>query len=158
MENKTLIEKKINPWIVMIPVMLSVFMFALDETISNVALPYMAGSFSISHNESTWIITSYLVASGVVIPAVDFFSKLLGRKTYFLISVKIFTIVTGLWGLSTSMPMILLARILQGIGGGGIMPISQAIIFEIFPLSLYLKAPQKIYPRSHSTRVFFLHS
>lgn len=56
-------EKKINPWIVMIPVMLSVFMFALDETISNVALPYMAGSFSISHNESTWIITSYLVAS-----------------------------------------------------------------------------------------------
>ena len=61
-----------NPWIVMIPVMLSVFMFALDETISNVALPYMAGSFSVSHNESTWIITSYLVASGVVIPAVDF--------------------------------------------------------------------------------------
>ena len=92
MENKTFTEKKINPWIVMIPVMLSVFMFALDETISNVALPYMAGSFSISHNESTWIITSYLVASGVVIPAVDFFSKLLGRKTYFLISVTIKTI------------------------------------------------------------------
>ena len=69
-------EKHLNPWIVMIPVMLSVFMFALDETISNVALPYMAGSFSISHNESTWIITSYLVASGIVIPAVDFFSKL----------------------------------------------------------------------------------
>lgn len=126
-------EKKINPWIVMIPVMLSVFMFALDETISNVALPYMAGSFSISHNESTWIITSYLVSSGVVIPAVDFFSKLLGRKTYFLISVTIFTIASVLCGLSTSMPMILLARILQGIGGGGIMPISQAIIFEIFP-------------------------
>ncbi len=126
-------EKHLNPWIVMIPVMLSVFMFALDETISNVALPYMAGSFSISHNESTWIITSYLVASGVVIPAVDFFSKLMGRKTYFLISVTIFTIASVLCGLSKSMAMILFARILQGIGGGGIMPISQAIIFEIFP-------------------------
>ena len=126
-------EKHFNPWIVMIPVMLSVFMFALDETISNVALPYMAGSFSISHNESTWIITSYLVASGVVIPAVDFFSKLMGRKTYFLISVTIFTIASVLCGLSKSMAMILFARILQGIGGGGIMPISQAIIFEIFP-------------------------
>lgn len=133
MENTLNRNKNINPWIVMIPVMLSVFMFALDETISNVALPYMAGSFSISHNESTWIITSYLVASGVIIPAVDFFSKLFGRKTYFLISVTIFTVASVLCGLSTSMTMILFARILQGIGGGGIMPISQAIIFEIFP-------------------------
>ena len=71
---------KLNPWVTMIPLMISIFMFALDETISNVALPYMAGTFSISHNESTWIITSYLVASGVVIPTVDFFSKLMGRK------------------------------------------------------------------------------
>ena len=126
-------KPKTNPWIIMIPTMLTVFMFALDETISNVALPYMAGTFSISHNESTWIITSYLVASGIVIPAVDFFSKLMGRKTYFLLSVLIFTIASVLCGLSTSMPMILFSRILQGIGGGGIMPISQAIIFEIFP-------------------------
>ena len=123
----------VNPWVIMIPVMIAVFMYALDETISNVALPYMAGSFSISHNESTWIITSYLVASGVIIPAVDFFSKLMGRKAYFLLSITIFTIASILCGLSTSMPMILFARILQGIGGGGIMPISQAIIFEIFP-------------------------
>ena len=122
-----------NPWLVMIPVMLSVFMFALDETISNVALPYMAGSFSISHNESTWIITSYLVASGVVIPAVDFFCKLFGRKAYLLISIVIFTIASILCGISNSMSMMLFSRVLQGIGGGGIMPISQAIIFEIFP-------------------------
>lgn len=122
-----------NPWLVMIPVMLSVFMFALDETISNVALPYMAGSFSISHNESTWIITSYLVASGVVIPAVDFFCKLFGRKAYLLISIAIFTIASILCGISNSMGMMLFSRVLQGIGGGGIMPISQAIIFEIFP-------------------------
>ena len=124
---------KINPWVTMIPVMLSIFMFALDETISNVALPYMAGTFSISHNESTWIITSYLVASGIVIPAVDFFSKLVGRKQYFLFSITIFTLASVLCGLATSMPMMLFARILQGIGGGGIMPIGQAIIFEIFP-------------------------
>lgn len=126
-------EFKINPWITMIPVMLSIFMFALDETISNVALPYMAGTFSISHNESTWIITSYLVASGVIIPMVDFFSKLIGRKQYFILSIVIFTISSVLCGLANSMGMMLIARIIQGIGGGGIMPIAQAVIFEIFP-------------------------
>ena len=124
---------KINPWITMIPVMLSIFMFALDETISNVALPYMAGSFSISHNESTWIITSYLVASGIVIPTVDFFSRLIGRKQYFILSIIIFTVASIFCGLANSMAMMLVARIIQGIGGGGIMPIAQAIIFEIFP-------------------------
>lgn len=117
----------------MIPLMLSIFMFALDETISNVALPYMAGTFSVSHNESTWIITSYLVASGITIPAVDFFSKLIGRKQYFMLSIIIFTIASILCGIANSMTMMLLARILQGIGGGGIMPIAQAMIFEIFP-------------------------
>lgn len=126
-------EFKINPWITMIPVMLSIFMFALDGTISNVALPYMAGSFSISRNESTWIITSYLVASGIIIPTVDFFSKLIGRKQYFMSSIVIFVLASILCGLSNSMPMMLFSRILQGIGGGGIMPISQAVIFEIFP-------------------------
>lgn len=124
---------KINPWITMIPVMLSIFMFALDETISNVALPYMAGTFSISHNESTWIITSYLVASGIVIPAVDFFSRLIGRKQYFILSIIIFTLASIMCGLANSMSMMLIARIIQGIGGGGIMPIAQAVIFEIFP-------------------------
>ncbi len=124
---------KVNPWIAMIPIMLSIFMFALDETISNVALPHMAGTFSVSQNESTWIITSYLVASGVIIPTVDFFCKLTGRKQYFLLSLVIFTIASILCGISTSMPMMLVSRILQGIGGGGIMPIAQAIIFEIFP-------------------------
>ena len=123
---------KINPWITMIPVMLSIFMFALDETISNVALPYMAGTFSVSRNESTWIITSYLVAGGIVIPTVDFFSKLIGRKQYFILSIVIFTIASIMCGLSNSMGMMLISRIIQGIGGGGILPIGQAIIFEIF--------------------------
>ena len=131
---------KINPWITMIPVMLSIFMFALDGTISNVALPYMAGTFSVSQNESTWIITSYLVASGIIIPTVDFFSKLIGRKQYFILSIIIFTIASIMCGLANSMPMMLAARILQGIGGGGIMPIAQAIIFEIFPKEKLPKA------------------
>ena len=124
---------KINPWVTMVPLMLSIFMFALDETISNVALPYMAGTFSISHNESTWIITSYLVASGIVIPAVDFFSKFMGRKQYFMLSIIIFTLASILCGCANSMAMMLFSRVLQGIGGGGIMPIAQAMIFEIFP-------------------------
>ena len=132
---ETTVEKwefKINPWITMIPVMLSIFMFALDETISNVALPYMAGTFSVSRNESTWIITSYLVAGGIVIPTVDFFSKLIGRKQYFMLSIIIFTVASIMCGLSNSMGMMLISRIIQGVGGGGILPIGQAIIFEIF--------------------------
>ena len=124
---------KLNPWVTMVPLMLSIFMFALDETISNVALPYMAGTFSISHNESTWIITSYLVASGIVIPTVDFFSKLIGRKQYFILSLIIFTFASLLCGMSNSMAMMLFSRILQGAGGGGILPVVQAMIFEIFP-------------------------
>ena len=123
---------KINPWITMIPIILSIFMYALDGTISNVALPYMAGTFSISHNESTWIITSYLVASGIIIPTVDFFSKLIGRKQYFILSLLVFIGASIMCGLANSMPMMLISRILQGIGGGGIMPIAQAVIFEIF--------------------------
>ena len=93
----------------------------------------MAGTFSISQNESTWIITSYLVASGVIIPMVDFFSKLIGRKQYFIVSIIIFTVASIMCGLANSMPMMLISRIIQGIGGGGIMPIAQAVIFEIFP-------------------------
>ena len=73
-----------NPWIISIPLMISMFMFVLDETISNVALPYMAGTFSVSHNESTWILTSYLIASGLIIPSVDFLCKKFGRNNYFL--------------------------------------------------------------------------
>lgn len=74
-----------NPWLISIPLMSAVFMYALDETISNVALPYMAGSFSCSHNEATWVITFYLIASGIIIPAVDFLCKLMGRKNFLML-------------------------------------------------------------------------
>lgn len=76
-------KPKINPWIMIIPVMLAVFIYVLDGTIGNVALPHMAGSFSATRDESMWILTSYLIAAGIVIPAVDFFSKLCGRKNFF---------------------------------------------------------------------------
>ena len=78
-------KPSINPWVASIPLMFAAFMFVLDETIANVALPYMAGSFSISRQESMWILTSYLVASGIVIPMVDWFSKVMGRKRFFML-------------------------------------------------------------------------
>ncbi len=121
-----------NPWLISIPLMASVFMYALDETISNVALPYMAGSFSCSHNEATWVVTFYLIASGIIIPAVDFFCKLLGRKNFFLLSIIIFTLASFLCGVSNSLIMMVLARFLQGLGGGAILPLSQSIMMESF--------------------------
>ena len=85
-------KPKGNPWLISAPLMLAMFMFVLDETISNVALQFMAGTFSVAHNESTWILTSYLIASGLVIPSVDFLCKKFGRNNYYLFSVALFTI------------------------------------------------------------------
>lgn len=125
-------KPKINPWIMIIPVMLAVFIYVLDGTIGNVALPHMAGSFSATRYESMWILTSYLIAAGIVIPAVDFFSKLCGRKNFFIISILMFTIASMLCGMAKNIEFMIFARILQGFGGGGILPISQAIIIESF--------------------------
>ncbi len=122
-----------NPWLISAPLMAAVFMYALDETISNVALPYMAGSFSCSHNEATWVITFYLIASGIIIPAVDFLCKLFGRKNLFLLSIIIFTISSFLCGIANSIITMVLARFLQGLGGGAILPLTQAIMMESFP-------------------------
>jgi len=122
-----------NPWLIATPMMIAVFMFALDETISNVALPYMAGTFSVSHTESTWIITSYLIASGIVITTSDFFCKLMGRNNYFMLSVLVFTIASFMCGAADSIGMMIFSRFLQGLGGGGILPLTQAIMLESFP-------------------------
>jgi DHA2 family multidrug resistance protein len=125
-------QPSVNPWLVALPTVFAAFMFVLDETIANVALPHMAGSFSISRSESTWILTSYLVASGIAITAVDWFCKLIGRKNFFIVSVILFTVASVLCGLSNSIEMILLARILQGFGGGGLLPVAQAALLESF--------------------------
>ena len=124
----------INPWLMIVPVIMAVFMFALDETVSNVALTYIAGSFSVSQNESIWIVTSYLIASGIIIPSVDFFCKLMGRKQFFMLCLIVFTVSSFMCGISRSMGMIVIARFVQGLGGGSILPLSQAIIMESFPV------------------------
>ena len=123
----------INPWLMITPVMLAIFMFVLDETISNVALTYIAGSMSVSLNESTWVLTSYLIASGIAIPLVAAASKIFGRKNYFMICTIVFTISSFLCAISHSMIEIVLARFLQGLGGGGLLPLGQSIMLESFP-------------------------
>jgi len=125
---------QINPWLTTIAVMSAAFMFVLDGTIANVALPQMAGSFSSSNDEATWILTSYLIASGIVVPSVDWFSKFFGRKQFFIGCIVLFTIASLLCGLATSLDMMILARVLQGLGGGALLPVAQAILLEAFPL------------------------
>ena len=122
-----------NPWISVIPVLLAVFIYVIDGTIANVALPHMAGSFSATRDESMWILTSYLIASGIIIPSVDFFSKLCGRKNFYVISILLFTAASMLCGMAKNLGGMVIFRILQGAGGGGILPISQAVMMESFP-------------------------
>ena len=121
-----------SPWLIAIPTIFAAFMFVLDETIANVALPHMAGTFSVSRQESMWILTSYIVASGIMITAVDWFCKKLGRKNFFIGSICLFTVSSFMCGISNSIEMILIARILQGLGGGGLLPVAQAVMLEGF--------------------------
>lgn len=122
-----------NPWPATIAVMIATFMFVLDSTIANVALPHMAGSFSSSNQEAIWILTSYLVASGIILPSVNWFSGVFGRKKFFMHCVLLFTVASFLCGLAKSLDQMILARILQGLGGGAIIPIAQSILLESFP-------------------------
>jgi len=126
-------QTSVNPWLIAISVMLGTFMVVLDSSVANVALPHMAGSFSASSNESMWILTSYLVATGVILPSTAWFSNLFGRKNFFIICIIIFTIASAACGASTSLNMMIIARIIQGLGGGALMPISQAVLLESFP-------------------------
>ena len=121
-----------NKWLLIIPTMLAAFLFALDETIANIALPHIAGSFSVSSQESIWVLTSYLIASCLTIPLLDWLSRLLGRKNMFISMVALFTIASLLCGISTSMGMIVVGRFLQGLGGGILIPVAQAIVMEEF--------------------------
>jgi len=122
-----------HPLLTTLAVMLATFIFVLDSTIANVALPHMAGSFSASQEEAIWILTSYLIASGIILPSVAWFSGMFGRKNFFIACILIFTFASMLCGCSTSLEMMLVARIIQGIGGGAMLPVSQAIIMESFP-------------------------
>jgi len=123
-----------NPWPATLAVMLATFIFVLDSTIANVALPHMAGSFSSSNEEAMWILTSYMIASGIILPSVGWFSGVFGRKKFFISCVIVFTVASFLCGLATSLDQMILARILQGLGGGAIIPIAQSILLENFPI------------------------
>src|SRR6201997_4408566 len=122
-----------NPWLVAIAVMLATFMEVLDTSIAAVALPYIAGSLSATNDEATWVLTSYLVANAVVLPASTWFSLKFGRKRFLITCIVIFTVSSFLCGAATSLWMILLARAVQGAGGGALQPLSQAILLESFP-------------------------
>ena len=122
-----------NPWIVAISVMLATFMEVLDTTITSVALPYIAGSMAASNSEATWVMTTYLIANAVILPASNWFGLRFGRKRFLLICVSLFIAASFLCGVAPSMSLLLLARVLQGAGGGALQPISQAVLLESFP-------------------------
>jgi DHA2 family multidrug resistance protein len=123
----------INPWWIAFTVMLSTFMEVLDTSIANVALPHIAGSLSAGIDESTWVLTSYLVSNAIVLPLTGWFSRLFGRKRFYMSCVTIFIVSSLLCGLAPSLPLLVFFRVLQGAGGGGLQPVSQAILVESFP-------------------------
>jgi MFS transporter, DHA2 family, multidrug resistance protein len=122
-----------NPWLIAVTVTLAAFMEVLDTTIVNVALPHIAGTLSVSYDEATWALTSYLVANSIVLPISAFFGRLLGRKRYFVICIFAFTACSFLCGISNNLAELIVFRVLQGFFGGGLQPNQQSIILDTFP-------------------------
>jgi len=123
----------INPWFIAVVVTLATFMELLDTAIANVALPHIAGGLAVSADESTWVLTSYLVSNAVVLPLSAWLSRLFGRKRYYMICVGLFTLSSLLCGLAPSLGLLIFFRVLQGVGGGGLAPVEQAILVDTFP-------------------------
>jgi MFS transporter, DHA2 family, multidrug resistance protein len=123
----------INPWVVALTVTLATFMELLDTSIANVSLPYIAGGLGRSFDEVTWILTTYLVANAVVLPMSAWLSRVFGRKNYYMACVALFTITSLFCGIAPTLGIMLMARVLQGIGGGGLAPVEQAILVDTFP-------------------------
>ncbi len=126
-------QPQVNPWAVALTVTLATFMELLDTSIANVSLPHIAGGLGRSFDETTWVLTSYLVANAVVLPMSAWLSRALGRKRYYMISVGLFTATSLLCGLAPSLTFLVLFRVFQGIGGGGLAPVEQAILVDTFP-------------------------
>ncbi|MGH9608363.1 MAG: DHA2 family efflux MFS transporter permease subunit [Bryobacteraceae bacterium] len=124
----------VNPWLIAVAVILPTFMEVLDTSIASVALPYIAGSLSSSVNEASWVLTFYLLSNAIILPASTWFSLRFGRRNYLIASVVVFTIASFFVGAADSLLMILVARLVQGAAGGGLQPLSQAILTESFPL------------------------
>jgi DHA2 family multidrug resistance protein len=126
-------KPKHNPWAVALTVTLATFMEVLDTSIANVALPHIAGSLGASQDEVTWVLTSYLVSNAVILPASAYLVSFIGRKRFYMICVALFGISSMLCGLAPSLPLLILFRVLQGAGGGGLQPSEQAILADTFP-------------------------
>src|SRR3982751_5745025 len=123
----------VNPWVIAMAVTLATFMEVLDTSIANVALPHIAGSLSAGQDESTWVLTSYLVANAIILPMSGWLSSVFGRKRFYMLCVATFPTAGGLCGLATSLPMLIAFRILQGLSGGGLQPTEQSILADTFP-------------------------
>ncbi|HET6933905.1 MAG TPA: DHA2 family efflux MFS transporter permease subunit [Candidatus Angelobacter sp.] len=126
-------QPRFNPWLIAVVVALGAFMEVLDTSIANVALPYMAGSLAASNEQSTWVLTSYLVSNAIILPISGWLAGTLGRKRFFMGCLGMFTISSLLCGLAPSLGLLLLFRVLQGAGGGGLQPMAQAILADTFP-------------------------
>ena len=125
-------KPRVNPWIIAATVALAAFMEVLDTSIANVALPHIAGNLGASEDQGTWVLTSYLVSNAIVLPAGAWASSVIGRKNFFLSCIALFTVASFLCGLAPSLPILLVARVIQGVGGGGLQPMAQAIMADSF--------------------------
>ena len=123
----------VNPWIIALAVTLATFMEVLDTSIANVALPHIAGSLSAGQDESTWVLTSYLVSNAIVLPLSGWLSSIMGRKNFYMSCVALFTLSSFLCGLAPNLATLIVCRVLQGVGGGGLQPSEQAILADTFP-------------------------
>ncbi len=124
---------KYSPWLIVAIISIPTFMEVLDTSIANVALDHIAGGLSISNDQATWVLTSYLVANAIIIPISGWLSDVIGRKRYFMISIALFTLSSLMCGLAPNLTTLVIARILQGIGGGGLAPVEQSILADTFP-------------------------
>jgi DHA2 family multidrug resistance protein len=122
-----------NPWIIAASVMLATFMEVLDTSVANVALPHISGNLSATTEEATWVLTSYLVANAIILPATSWLTTVFGRKRFLIVCIIIFTVASALCGAANSLGMLIVARILQGAGGGALQPIAQSVLLESFP-------------------------
>ncbi len=124
---------KFNPWLIAVVVAMAAFMEVLDTSIANVALPYMAGNLGASNDESTWVLTSYLVSNAIILPVSGWLATLIGRKRFFMTCIFLFTVSSVLCGAAPSLGVLIVFRVMQGAGGGGLQPMAQAILADIFP-------------------------
>src|SRR6202045_2717195 len=121
-----------NPWLIAVVVALAAFMEVLDTSIANVALPYMAGNLGASNDQSTWVLTSYLVSNSIILPISGWIAGAIGRKRFFMVCLGVFTVSSLLCGVAPSLGFLLFFRVLQGVGGGGLQPMAQAIMADTF--------------------------